>query len=137
LEEKTMGHTHYWRNHGGIDAAEWAKAIADCDKIVAASKDEFELDVETDGPNVWFNGNAEKDHDHETFAVPRNPENLQAFDFCKTAQKPYDAPVVACLARLAEAGLVVGSDGDEADWEEGLALGAKILGRPLTFPVKD
>lgn len=132
-----MGYTHYWRNNGAIDKVEWEKAIADCDKIIAESAAAFELEVDSNESNVWFNGNAAKDLDHETFVVPRDPDGLEGFDFCKTAQKPYDAPVVACLARLAEAGLRVSSDGDEADWEEGLALGAKILGRPLIFPVKD
>ncbi len=132
-----MGYTHYWRNSANIDATKWAEAIADCDKIVAASAGPFELEVESTDESIWFNGNAAKDLDHETFVVPRDRSKITPFEFCKTAQKPYDTPVVACLARLAEAGLEVSSDGDEADWQEGLELAAQVLGRPLAFPVKE
>ena len=38
------------------------------------------------------------------------------WDFCKTARKPYDIVVTACLAVLGEHGLAITSDGDEQDW---------------------
>ncbi len=51
-----------------------------------------------------------------------------SFNFCKTARKPYDEIVTAILAvvdKLAPGALEIGSDGDESDWEEGLALAKK------------
>jgi hypothetical protein len=43
---------------------------------------------------VWFNGNAERDLDHETFVIDHTDNDS---NFCKTARKPYDLLVVACL----------------------------------------
>lgn len=59
------------------------------------------------------------------------------FECCKTAQKPYDVIVTACLARLAECGprtVVVHSDGEPADWEAGVKLASIMLGRPIAVP---
>lgn len=88
---------------------------------------------------VSLNGDAnskdEGDSDlaHETFYVPRlyQPESWQTtengkyFQFCKTARKPYDLAVVACLIRFAYRfgkDVDVSSDGDDVDWEPGLML---------------
>ena len=49
--------------------------------------------VETDD-YISFNGDAEKGHDHETFYV--SLDNV-GFNFCKTARKPYDTIVLACI----------------------------------------
>lgn len=46
---------------------------------------------------VCFNGDAEKDYDHETCYLALNNDNYE-FDFCKTACKPYD--VAVCLTLL-------------------------------------
>lgn len=129
-----MGYTHYWRRNPDIDPAAWAQAIADCEKIIEATAEPFELDVSSDGNQIWFNGNAARGQDHEDFVVPRHPSDLEGFAFCKTACKPYDTIVVACLARLAEAGLVVSSDGGAADWEDGIKVAADVLGRQLACP---
>ena len=59
------------------------------------------------------------------------------FEFCKTNQKEYDIVVVAALARLAEVpGMEVTSDGNSDDWDEGIALASKVLGRALKNPFK-
>jgi hypothetical protein len=87
---------------------------------------------------VNFNGDG--DDSHETFLFERHaihdPFSGQAsydkkskkrilFDACKTAQKPYDICVVACLI-LAKIhfgeNIKISSDGDLADWEEGVKL---------------
>ena len=46
------------------------------------------------------------------------------FEFCKTAQKPYDKYVVAMLIAVAQItdSISVSSDGDQEDWLEGLQL---------------
>jgi hypothetical protein len=51
--------------------------------------------------------------------------------FCKTAYKPYDKVVVACLCYLADAGvLTASSDGGPEDWTDGLELARSALQRP-------
>lgn len=133
-----MGYTHYWRgNESKIDASAWPAAIADCDRLVAAGKEPYGLDIAAVPEFVEFNGDATKDHDHEPFSIPRDANIMQrtGFEFCKTACKPYDVVVTACLARLAEAGLYVSSDGSSEDWLDGLTFAEEILSRPLAYPV--
>jgi len=135
-----MGYTHYWNgNKSRIDLEEWPKAIADCEKIIAARKDRLRLDVDDDKECIVFNGNDAAEEAHETFFIPRSGKAMQGspFDFCKTARKPYDVVVVACLARLAEAGLWVSSDGSEDEWQTGLVLARNVLARDLRYPVAD
>lgn len=71
---------------------------------------------------------------HETFVIPFRISRLDARGFCKTARKPYDKLVVACLCVLAEAGLEVQSDGEPEDWEEGRAWAESVLGRKVKIP---
>lgn len=64
------------------------------------------------------------------------PETF-AFDFCKTARKPYDVMVVAALCRMAECGedtIRVSSDGKPEDWEAGARLASILLGRIVHIP---
>lgn len=93
-----------------------------------------------DGDCVRFNGasdDPEADLGHETFRVPRvfdsdykqpNERGLM-FDCCKTARKPYDLAVVACLTalkyRVPEVEL--SSDGDLEERAEGIALAEQVL----------
>ena len=67
---------------------------------------------------IWFNGDERKGLDHETFLLA--PDKLD-WNFCKTARKPYDLLVVACLlAAYDYLGYEVSSDGGYDDWKEGL-----------------
>jgi len=146
-----MGYTHYWNFKPGT-LKDWEAKIADVDKIIAASKDKYELDLEgSTDERIWLNGPEDaRDLCHETFDMPRKaggpaqrvadaPEyrsaGMEGFDFCKTARKPYDDVVVACLCVLAETGLDVSSDGDGEEWEEGRALAQEVLGRPIANPI--
>ncbi len=75
---------------------------------------------------VCFNG-CEQDA-HETFYVERNnaqPEwrkgDPQHFSFCKTARKPYDVVVVACLIALSSvfgSRVEISSDGGEEAFDD-------------------
>ena len=145
-----MGYTHYW-NFKPTDLKDWEAKIADCDKIIAACKDRFALDL--DGSNetrIWLNGSG--DDAHETFDMPRTlaevqsrvdnapdyrSDGMEGFDFCKTARKPYDDVVVACLCVMAETGLDVSSDGYRREWEDGRKLAQEVLGRPVANPIED
>jgi len=71
---------------------------------------------------IRFNG--KDDEGHETFMLTPDPSD---FNFCKTAQKPYDLVVVAILCLLAHrTDTGVSSDGDRSDWAEGLKLAQRV-----------
>ena len=132
-----MGYTHYWSFTPTASKKNFLKAMILCEKIVAIvqAKDhilangmgEIGTDPIINGDKLIFNGIGEEAH--ETFCLDIN--NMQDFDFCKTAQKPYDKIVVACLAvlqRVMGKDVKVSSDGDEKDWTKGRQLAKQILG---------
>jgi len=73
---------------------------------------------------------------HEGFCWPPQPdpsaEPSPLFsDFCKTAQKPYDVLVTACLtiaqAMLGRDVLTLRTDGEAYDWRLGVRLARKVI----------
>jgi hypothetical protein len=92
---------------------------------------------------ISFNGDGGNGFDHETFyiAAKRELESWQGPDrlgwaFCKTAHKPYDIVVTACLTLLnADYGFEVSSDGDMEDWEPGVKLAEEALDRQFANPL--
>jgi hypothetical protein len=115
----------------------WESAARDAIALVDAGKSQFELEFEDPEPGwIKFNGNSAKGLDHESFWLALDPDVVAAsgFEFCKTAQKPYDVVVTAILAVMAEVGLNVSSDGDADDWKPGLTFAADVLNRPVTLP---
>lgn len=68
--------------------------------------------------------NGTQENGHETFVLPYHLNGLSSFQFCKTARKPYDVVVVACLIVLDYyvSCIEVTSDGISADWLDGLNL---------------
>ena len=132
-----MGYTHYWKATK-VDAKEYKAALMDIAKIVKDQKailagpngEPKTRPITNDG--ISFNGIDEDSH--ETFDLPA--AGLKKFDFCKTARKPYDTVVTACLARLAEVkGVKVSSDGNMDEWKAGVALAVKVLNRPVVNPL--
>ena len=105
--------------------------ISDLRKVLKDTEDvlQFEYDevkpIELGVKGVRFNGIG--NNGHETFMLT---PAVKSFDFCKTACKPYDKYVVATLA-LAKYhfgdDILVSSDGEAEDWEEGLALLKEVL----------
>jgi hypothetical protein len=93
---------------------------------------------------VCFNGAGDVDGvdlSHESFYVEQTfqpwHEDMKAdseglwFTFCKTARKPYDLAVTACLIRLAfhfPETVKISSDGTAEEWEEGRALCERLFG---------
>jgi len=131
-----MGYTHYWDNVAPL-YDNYRAAVEDCAQIVQASPvplaDGFgeagtKPELSIPEGKVRFNGLGKDSF--ETFDVAPG----EGFGFCKTGHRPYDVVVVACLARLAEAGLKVTSDGDRGEWAEGLAFASKVLGRDVPCP---
>jgi hypothetical protein len=106
-----MGYTHYWNVSRDADAEKLEAARVDIARIVEASTVPLADGHGTPGTKpvlsdvVLFNGVG--GDAHETFVWPPNLSEAQAylgdrdevFTFCKTAYKPYDTVVVACLLR--------------------------------------
>ena len=135
-----MGYTHYWKNSPNVGVEAYLKALTDCRKIVRLAKKGLLGNGSGDEGSkpqltgmIEFNGIG--DESHETFYMPGTARELEDFQFCKTQRKPYDTVVTACLAVMATAGVEVSSDGDEGDWNEGVALASVVLKRAIPNPL--
>lgn len=139
-----MGYTHYWNQKRSFTTAEWRSITAASTAVLTnAAKDGIDLLYEYDSNEpplvnediIHFNGKG--DDGHETFVLTRArrakfdyEEQSEfnrdgAFEFCKTAQKPYDVAVTAVLLiarHHAPNAITLSSDGDATDWGHGLAL---------------
>lgn len=142
-----MGYTHYWTHTRDFSVEEWKGVEAALAAIIRAgiSRDivlgnahgEPGTGPDICGDLIAFNGVEESAH--ETFLVNRDvppleswqKEERRGWDFCKTAHKPYDVVVTACLAYLASnacpAPWTVSSDGTPAEWAPGVELARAAL----------
>ena len=141
-----MGYTHYWRHNRTIPQNIWNKIIKDIKKLLPRFK---MLSIELTGwdgsgkpifdkGQVSFNGRPE----HETFSIDRDFDmysrnhltNLdndgRSFSFCKTAMKPYDLAVTACLIVFTyhQPDILVSLDGEDRDWVKAKTLCQQVLG---------
>ena len=138
-----MGYTHYWTSKD-FTQKQWDKFKFVCDKLLnnlpkktniaggsssdlpliinRNSKDEFEFSNKC----ICFNGDTPHqlklnhyDLSHETFLIENvNDGGINDWSFCKTARKPYDLLVCACLiAAHKYLGFEIKSDGDLSDWK--------------------
>lgn len=126
-----MGYTHYWTKSRNFTDEEWLdimKASADIlsrainTYMIGLAYESDQLDKKplVSDPVIRFNGTDEDGH--ETFYFDRCEND---FEFCKTARKDYDAPVVAILiyARYrAPDAISWRSDGWLSEHADGLAL---------------
>lgn len=143
-----MGYTHYWTfNKGkrGTTAeteAAYQQAMLDCAKVVRYY---YEREGGISGytahtkPGTYggLNFNGKGEDGHEPFIMREHYNQNDRSSFCKTARKPYDILVTACLAvlayRLGDA-VSIYSDGDVDDWQDGVNLAQTILRRKVTVP---
>lgn len=152
-----MGYTHYWtfqqpkRGDAAKVEALYQKAVKDCAKIIRTY---YEANGGLSGytahtPIGTYGGllvNGKGDDAHEDFSLREHfKQNFATtfyrepgFNFCKTARKPYDVVVTACLIvlkhRLGDY-IDVSSDGYQHDWEAGLELAKRVLKlKTLTIP---
>lgn len=147
-----MGYTHYWtfqqpkRGDAAKVEALYQKAVKDCAKIIRTYYEAFgglsgytaHTPIGTYG-GILVNGKG--DDAHEDFSLREHfKQNLEPdnWNFCKTARKPYDVVVTACLIvlkhRLGDR-IDVSSDGFQHDWEAGLDLAKRVLKlKTLTIP---
>ena len=139
-----MGYTHYWRQSRDFTETEW-KQIQDFSKKLLKSDDAKKI-LTSDKKDcdylrindhcVVFNG--KKELAHETFALERyvptddkyHVKDINGyFNFCKTAEKPYDLYVVAMLVfanNLAPDAIKLSSDGNWPDWKRGCQLASYV-----------
>ena len=122
-----MGYTHYWRKTGNWTDEQIKATVSDMASIVKRSDmtlgncmGESNTMPEIEDVFIGFNGTG--DDSHETFSFPPDKES-ENFSFCKTARKPYDQIVVACLLsakhHLGDA-IRLGSDGRwDKEWTDG------------------
>lgn len=141
-----MGYTHYYRRHS--DKSNSAEAydrfrhgaeriIIECQARGITIADGFGEKAgywENTESRVAFNGLGADAH--ETFAweavSPTEPGARKwVFNFCKTAEKPYDAAVTACLLWLAECygdAVEISSDGYWEEWRAGRDIFREVFG---------
>ena len=158
-----MGYTHYWgfnkpqKQKGAADAAQKAyrQAVEDCQRVIRAYQRQAGSAERlsgysahtTIGKYAGIQLNGKGDLAHESFDLREHFRQAVESDgygwvgkgsyFCKTAQKPYDVVVVACLCilkyRLKDL-INVGSDGDKQDWQAGAGFAAHVLKRKIEVP---
>jgi hypothetical protein len=95
-----MGYTHYWRINEPIPAV----VFKDAQKIIAKATELGIVVCGADGTGLptidesglKLNGDRSQGLSHETFEL----SEPTSFDFCKTAEKPYDTVVGAILISL-------------------------------------
>lgn len=145
-----MGYTHYWTRTRQLSKDEMLTIGAKVRMIISEAEGKptdtaggyHDEPVEIAGPRGdgspditknWIGLNGAGDElSHETFAIDPSPGS----DFCKTARKPYDVVVVACLTFLAtDYGFRVSSDGDHDELQAGVDLCCKALGRDYAHPL--
>jgi len=131
-----MGYTHYTSRRKRLPLATFQIASQDCRKVVEmlCQEEGIQIQFGLDAPEpahfgddcVQFNGVG--DEAHETFVIEReyriqswtsNPKRGEGWpEFTKTARKPYDSAVCACLIVFQHHfgdWFRVSSDGDDAD----------------------
>lgn len=146
-----MGYTHYWsfksiKGQALETETKYKKAIIECQELCVAFQKEFGgiagyAAHTKPGTYAGLSINGRESESHEDFQLREHfKQNLESSysGFCKTAQKPYDTLVVACLTilkhRLGDA-ITVDSDGDSRDWIAGVEYARRITGlKSLKMP---
>lgn len=148
---KTIGYTHYFQQGRDFSLDSWKQVREDIAVILnhtqhvqgvplANGNGEPGTQPQIDGNEISLNG-VGPNNNHESFCVYRKRKPLESWQspsergwgFTKTAQKPYDIAVVACLAYLESIHPAqferVSSDGDGHDWLAGVELAKAALPR--------
>lgn len=126
-----MGYTHYWNTKKSSPEAfeKFSKTVAELINLVDVSicGPYGDGDAVLSKTEVAFNGDSSLGEDFESFSITFG---IDASDFCKTGNRPYDKVVVAALIVAKEYGIVSSwsSDGGEefGDFDEAFDLLAKI-----------
>ncbi|MCW4051197.1 MAG: hypothetical protein NWE89_15850 [Candidatus Bathyarchaeota archaeon] len=150
-----MGYTHYWSASRDFTDEEWKAIQTNARQILTHATDHYGISVSEEydinstpivnNREIRFNGFG--DEGHETFLlmhrVPEPPDYRRGepdFNFCKTARKDYDMPVVAILiaARAtAPDAFEWSSDGWLSELAEGVKLANEACGLDLEWANSD
>lgn len=162
-----MGYTHYFtfknktKTKLAADLLEkkYQLAIKKCNKVIKYYQ-EIAFDYERlsgysahckPGQYGGIKVNGKGNNSHEDFILREHftdnfkqygfhGEYNDGFHFCKTARKPYDGVVVACLIILKHylgPFIEIGSDGEYEDWISGLELAKLATGlKRLEIPIE-
>ena len=141
-----MGYTHYFSKVGTTrdDALRFEMFARGARTIIeyATTQDKIQIadgmgeklgKWEISDSLVSFNGYGAESH--ETFYWSAD---ASGFNFCKTAYKPYDAVVTACLIHLKDVygeAVSIGSDGDWSEWSDGARLYRNATGLTAENPM--
>ena len=123
-----MGYTHYFELKETLEPEAIKYLVNKAKRLEILHYDVIDVDSKED--SIMFNGYG--DDAHETFYF----DESKGFNFCKTAYKPYDGVVVACLIMLKQAlgnGIKISSDGNASDWAEGIAIYNHAYGKSLAI----
>lgn len=154
-----MGYTHYWYRPATIEESKYKAIVKDFRKVLKPMRFDDELGIRIDlgdgmGDNkpkinnreVVFNGRRSKGEDYETFFFPPTDEGYvderygKVFNFCKTAERPYDIAVQVFLVIAKHhlgSDIIVKSDGDFTAWERAVEIVEKYLGYGDDFYLGD
>lgn len=136
--EASAGYTHYWKWKAPPDQPRVERAVAEMNRLVEAKREMLDIG-DAGGPDaILFNGIG--DAAHETFGFPLAPfAGKPEFNFVKTAMKPYDAVVTACLIvardHFTKEELEISSDGTWDAWRAGRDLYIAVLERQASSPL--
>ena len=155
-----MGYTHYWRQLRDFTDTEWQELMRLTKLITASSgRDIILSEFNINNEEIRFNGYGEEGH--ETFLITKKKrakrqyeeqeayDRQGAFEFCKTAHKPYDKYVVAVLCALYNMEvkdwplgdgkiMSISSDGNTEDWTEGLFHAVRSTRKDEMYcPIRD
>jgi hypothetical protein len=145
-----MGYTHYWDfNFKKTNEEDYQLALRQCQRIIRRHNKKLKS-IDSKHPDrlsgysvhtivgrykgLHFNGT--KELSHEDFSLREHLRENQG-GFCKTARKPYDVCVVACLIILKhylKDGFQCESDGQHYDWIDGLNLANQLGIKGLKIP---
>lgn len=122
-----MGYTHYWEFVEPLSQKQYGQLITGFEKIVeTAIEGGIKIEHDFGQDSFVFNGVGQNAHESFGFAI-----GDEGFNFCKTAQKPYDAVVTASLIHakiILRDGIVLSSDGSGKDWQSGQVLYETVFG---------
>lgn len=119
-----MGYTRYYRVEGKLDPEKFKNYSKDCKVVCDYITEKFghgiagwdgDGDPRFEDEGISFNGIGELSHESFGLGI-----NSSGFNFTKTARKPYDRHVLACLILAKEYfgdNINVSSDGDNDDKE--------------------
>jgi len=143
-----MGYTHYWKITERLDKDwdKWTSFLPDAMKIMSYASQKLDIALadafgQTKGDAMislsGISMNGYKDESHESFVL--RPD-VTDFEFCKTAEKPYDTVVTAILILAKETFgdvIEVTTDGGLEDWKHGFYLYEKSLNRWSDLKITD